>query len=253
MKPVKVDKNGTQYFEDWSCPRCGGQGGSHTWDSTGYTCYDCYGTGKALKPRVTKVYTKEYQAKLDAKADAKLAKEYEEAILNAPKARVEWLAKSGFTPEGVTYVFVGDTFSRKDRIKELGGVYCPEIGWHAKYAPSEFDTVETYVDTVCTINDCGCYEYKTITFSKPVPESHYLGEVGQKVELELTLIRVFWITTQFGTLGIHKFEDADGNIVIWKTSCDIGDFTTGLLTGTIKEHSEYNGVKQTVLTRCKVK
>lgn len=253
MNPVRVDKNGTQYFEDWKCPRCGGQGARDEWAYTGSTCYECGGTGKARKAIVTKIYTPEYQAKLDAKADAKMAKEFEETMAKAPQLRVKWLAKNGFTSEGITHVFVGDTFSQKDRIKELGGVYCPEIGWHAMYKPEGFETVETSVDTVCTIDSAGLYEYQKVDFSKPAPESHYIGSVGQKVDLELTLIRVFWVDTQFGSLGVHKFADADGNIVIWKTSCNTGDFNTGWISGTVKEHSEYNGVKQTVLTRCKVK
>ena len=39
---VRVDRNGTQYFEGWvACDRCGGQGGAEAWRYTGYTCYKC--------------------------------------------------------------------------------------------------------------------------------------------------------------------------------------------------------------------
>ena len=57
-------------------------------------------------------------------------------------------------------------------------------------------------------------------------------------------------------------KDAAGNVYTWKTANNIGyedaegvwqkpeEFT---IKGTVKEHSEYRGEKQTVLTRCKAK
>lgn len=46
--------------------------------------------------------------------------------------------------------------------------------------------------------------------------------------------------------------DKNGNVLVWKTGyqdMEEGKFYT--VTGTIKEHNEYSGEKQTVLTRCK--
>ena len=51
---LRVDKNGTKYWADYTCPRCGGQGGSDAWAYTGWTCYECGGTGKADKARIIK-------------------------------------------------------------------------------------------------------------------------------------------------------------------------------------------------------
>ena len=51
---------------------------------------------------------------------------------------------------------------------------------------------------------------------------------------------------------MYKFTDNDGNVFIWITPCGVETDKTMKLTGTVKEHSEFNGVKQTVLTRCKV-
>ena len=51
---------------------------------------------------------------------------------------------------------------------------------------------------------------------------------------------------------MYKFIDIEGNVFIWITSCYIDMDKRIKLRGTIKEHSEYNNVKQTVLTRCKV-
>ena len=65
---VRTDKNGTKIYHDYTCPRCGGQGGSEAWRFTGYTCYECRGTGTTDKPRIHKEYTPEYRAILDARA-----------------------------------------------------------------------------------------------------------------------------------------------------------------------------------------
>jgi len=81
----------------------------------------------------------------------------------------------------------------------------------------------------------------------------YVGTVGQRATFEnLTCVRCPVIDTQFGTLYINTFEDADGNLLIWKTGSQSyaqGERVT--LKGTVKAHDEYRGTKQTLLTRCK--
>lgn len=60
--------------------------------------------------------------------------------------------------------------------------------------------------------------------------------------------------TYYGELNfIYKFKDQNDNTIIWKTSNkDLEEGKTYRIKGTIKEHSEYDGDKQTVLTRCKI-
>lgn len=56
------------------------------------------------------------------------------------------------------------------------------------------------------------------------------------------------------TMFAHTFKDADGNVFTWKTQKGIA-LERGAavnLSGTVKEHTEYKGERQTVLTRCKV-
>ena len=51
---------------------------------------------------------------------------------------------------------------------------------------------------------------------------------------------------------LYKFVDEAGNIFIWYASRPIELHERMTLKATIKAHNERNGVKQTVLTRCKV-
>ena len=81
----------------------------------------------------------------------------------------------------------------------------------------------------------------------------YRGTVGQREVFErLTCVRCPSFENDFGRVYVNTFEDADHNVLIWKTgstSYAVGDVVT--LKGTVKEHSQYRDTKQTVLTRCK--
>lgn len=82
----------------------------------------------------------------------------------------------------------------------------------------------------------------------------YYGEVGEKVTLNGRLACVTSYSTQFGVMYIYKMI-YNSAIFVWKTSKYLGIDDSGEevnLVGTIKEHSEFRGVKQNMLVRCKV-
>ena len=83
--------------------------------------------------------------------------------------------------------------------------------------------------------------------------SAYVGEVGTRLTLDLTaaVLLTSWYN-DFGTTYLYKFVDEAGNIFIWYASRPIELQERMTLKATIKAHNERNGVKQTVLTRCKV-
>lgn len=85
--------------------------------------------------------------------------------------------------------------------------------------------------------------------------SEYQGKVGQRfrgIALEVYTVR-YW-DNHFGTVTFVGFKDTKGNIFTWKasSSLDINRGEKYLVTGTVKEHSIYKGVCQTVLSRCKL-
>ena len=83
-------------------------------------------------------------------------------------------------------------------------------------------------------------------------DSEYVGEIGKKLTASVKEYRCLssW-NTQYGYTYIYEFMTEDGNVLIWKTSKML-DKDIATISGSVKEHSEYNGIKQTVLTRCKV-
>lgn len=54
------------------CGRCGGQGGSEAWKHTGWTCFDCGGSGRGAD-QTAKLYDADQIARLDAIAAKRLA------------------------------------------------------------------------------------------------------------------------------------------------------------------------------------
>ena len=131
LQYFKTDRNGTKYYYDHTCPRCGGAGRSDNWWKTGYECYKCGGTGKRNTPKVVKVYTYEYQAKLNARRRSK-------AVENAPteedladmKRRVDesraravamFYESYGFDDNGHGWAYIGNTYRIKQDLREAGG------------------------------------------------------------------------------------------------------------------------------------
>lgn len=90
--------------------------------------------------------------------------------------------------------------------------------------------------------------------------SKHVGEIGERLSIKGTYQRTgSWDQKSFAgygmvTMYIHTFKDADGNVFTWKTQNTLGmEYGECVnLTGTVKEHAEYKGERQTVLTRCKV-
>ena len=88
-------------------------------------------------------------------------------------------------------------------------------------------------------------------------KSNYVGEVGEKIEVNTKFYRYSFYdrisnyTGQYEKINIYTFIDDNGNHIVWKTTStedfDIGDEVG--IKGKVKEHSEFNGLKQTIVTR----
>ncbi len=105
------------------------------------------------------------------------------------------------------------------------------------------------------IDDVAAYEKKQKAHEAEVKASDYVGEVGQRVDINVTSATCVssWETYFETTTYLYKFTDTDDNVLVWFASSPIEDTSRVVsIKGTVKEHSEFNGIKQTVLTRCKV-
>lgn len=259
-KLLRVDRNGTKYWAETKCPKCGGNGYIDAYAyNAGGVCFLCGGSG--YHETTWKEYTPEYAQKL---ADRRLAK----AKAKAPERNAKWLKDNGFSEDGKAWIVVGNTFEIKDELKEAGAKRSNIFGWHFDHE-TEYNSFVVTADEVFYKDYAGVYQYADIAgvieYIKeqkakhaPKTDSEYIGEIGDKVELTLTFKDYFTFETHYSYYGelnfIYKFADDNGNTVTWKTSkaMELERGEQYIVKGTIKDHNEYKGDKQTVLTRCKV-
>jgi len=119
----------------------------------------------------------------------------------------------------------------------------------------DFDFVASIIPAYVKMIEKQIEAERKATMTKEQSISDYVGTPGEKIQIELTYVKFFHYDTMFGTTWIHKFEDNNGNIFVWKTSKALTDIKCSdslKLKGSIKEHNEYKGEKQTILTRCKI-
>ena len=271
----RVDRNGTHYYTDCKCPKCGGTGNIYYYAHVeGGVCFLCGGSG--VHPTQVIVRRAEYQRELDAKR-------LERARKAAPAVNAAFLEREGFSKDGKTYIVLGDTYAIREDLKAAGAKFSYNLGWHFPEPNPNYATREITKDTIVFQND---EETVTVLRELPngmldwpydvyylqeyvkrlqeeykaslMPETKFFGELGQKVELTLALDRRSFFDTQWGSTAIYAFTDAEGHHFIWKTASwpdaltKVNEGDSIVLKGTIKEHNEYKGCKQTVLTRCKI-
>lgn len=88
--------------------------------------------------------------------------------------------------------------------------------------------------------------------------SQHLGAVGDRLELDLTVTRVasfqrpaFNAPWRQETKYVVTLRDAAGNVVVWFSDYNRTQGEQLRLRGTVKEHSEYQGERQTTIQRVK--
>lgn len=83
--------------------------------------------------------------------------------------------------------------------------------------------------------------------------SRFIGVVGEKVVLTITVDHIIVIEGHYGTNYINIARDQDGNVVTYKGQTNIGlKGETTTIKATIKEHTLYDGVQQTIIQRPKI-
>lgn len=84
--------------------------------------------------------------------------------------------------------------------------------------------------------------------------SEYVGEVKDRITVKVRSVKCVtsW-ETEFGITRIYKIIGEDGNVYTWKTGKFIDEESADMsIIGTVKAHTEFRGIKQTELTRCRV-
>lgn len=273
---IRTDKNGTKYYRvECPCNRCGGAGIIPAFSYVeGGICFECGGNG-GWHWEEEKEYTPEYEAKLEARRKAREEKRIAKAKEGAEERNQEFFANKGFNENGKTYVVLGNTYVIKEELKAMGAKWENCIGWHLPQDTDKYPTVELDVEDIYFKDYTDSYKWNNYkradeeTYSAKIEEAkralvkatnptEFYGEVGEKVTKTVVFSGSHSYTTHFTYNGethyIHTFKDNENHVFVWKTSKEL-ELVEGskiVLTGTVKEHNEYKGINQTVLTRCKI-
>ena len=290
---VRTDKNGTQYWVDDRCPKCGGTGYIECYAyHDGGICYQCGGSGYGQTS--WKVYTPEYQAKLNERRQARNEKRKNDFAEHLP----EYFQELGLTSEGHCFVVLAPTFGKSDELKADGARFNGSW-WYLDHDDQKWETAE-YDASKIIIKDLS---KKRVLWFYPGDDSkgqlkyiaddlraekrkqgnlkttsEFYGAEGDKVQVEVILDHMFkfdttdWTGHDCTKYGF-KFSDDAGHHFVWITGKDwwsvlgfnLGDQEFGRreaidtfigktfsLKGSVKAHKEREGLKETVLTRCKI-
>lgn len=258
----RTDRNGTRYFLDYTCGRCGGRGGWEGWP--GFTCYECGGSGRSDRATIYKIYTPEHEAKLEAQRAARAKKREEEAFARLVATYDERMAKAGFGKEDeefVVYRVMGENFSIKEELKQLGCKFKPQIGWYSAKPLNGYKTQRMTSDLVLEaayplINWKSAQECKENFINEDI--GNWIGEIGDRLQIKLHIDKVIEVggfTYSPGPWGhansyLILMHDEEGNEYKWSTSCWYKEGEDVEFKATVKAHDSYRGHRQTVLTRC---
>lgn len=224
-----------------ACQRCGGLGGWSGWP--GFTCYRCGGKDSQRFEWIpTKVYTQAGLERTRASRERAERKRQEKAAaaLQAREARLqEWANESADHEDLLTVLgsYAGSNAFIRDlahralvRVLPLSGAQV-QAAWRALKQDERAQAAAA--------------------------SSRHVGDRGQRLEM---WVRVAFVKDldggQFGPTRLVRMEDVAGNVFVTFSSAGwVWDVEQGqelVLRATVKDHQEYQGVQQTVLTRCKV-
>lgn len=81
----------------------------------------------------------------------------------------------------------------------------------------------------------------------------YVGTEGKRIMVAVTGGRCIatWDNGFGAFTHLYKWHTPEGATIVWKSTTYIDEERVVAIAGTVKEHKEYNGEKQTVLTRCR--
>lgn len=237
------DKRGTgKHTYVSACSRCGGAGGAEKWKHTGFTCYDCGGSGNG-PIKVETVYTPEAYAKYAAtqakraesaalRRAAKLAAKAEETA----KANAERWAR--FSAEFPGIVVAMNEHAGKDRILDD---LRDSATLHGGLSERQRELFASRVAAIAARAGSDYLDAKT----------------GDRITLRLTVEKIFFGTSdgrsRFAPSSLHLCRDDRGNRIVYRGSGFIGAAgDTNTIKATVCGFDEYAGEKQTLIERPKM-
>ena len=244
----EINEKGKPYTQvNIACDRCHVIGGQRLWimgienghpySKTGFDCWTCGNTG-VRKVVDDRLYTAEELAKLNASAEKRAAKRFAaEQAEAARKAAERAGAEAAYRAANADFLAKLATLCTAD-----GSAF-----WD-RFAADLLVALRTPSERQIAL-----VEGEVAKRAKNA-SSAFLGAVGDKIEMTLTIERVIDIGDRFRPCYISICRDTSGNAVTYKGTAPVMLDTDGefKIKATVKEHRLYNDTKQTVIQRPKL-
>lgn len=234
--PITNDSGKLGYYYQARCTRCGGAGGGEQWRHTGWTCYQCGGSGLGSRS-FERLYTmpeldrlNAIAAKREATAEAKRQARAAEESAAADRRKAAFLGEHGEYLAQVENTCDAHSFAHR---------ILATIHQHCFISPAQRELLD-----------------KLMAESLYKSNAKYIGTIGERREFEGTILkRTGWRNEAYRTYtNLFIVSTAEG-IVKYMGSGSLGGDQGEVVrfTATIKDHAEYQGTKQTVVDRPRVK
>ena len=195
--------------------------------------------------------------------EAEYAKMYGEKVEKSPKEFKSQKQVLGFE-KGYITIFKGDTYANLEWFQHSIARYCKWWGWYIVSTealpidlPVGIEPIELKWEMVGEeegmLKPDHLVKQAVESLLYEATDSQFVGTVGERLDLEVTVIAARRQEGYYGPSTIHHMEDAAGNRNLWNTgskSWEVGDKRH--IKGTVKEHKIIKNVNVTILTRCTV-
>lgn len=226
------------YTYDVACTRCHvingqrlyvmGMLNGKPYSHTGFDCWGCGNTG-VTSTKTAPLYTAEQLAKLNATADKRQAErqaKHEAAQALAAKELADKLA--AFKAEHAEFCADLDTLAGEFWNGFRDGFY------KRLQAPTE--------------RQIALVKGEIAKLQQNVTSAH-IGAIGDRIEIVGKIERVITTESFYGIKHINIIRCDNGNVVVYRGNYLGGKDDAVHIVATVAEHSEYNGVKQTIVQR----
>ena len=195
--------------------------------------------------------------------EAEYAKMYGEKVEKSPKEFKSQKQVLGFE-KGYITIFKGDTYANLEWFQHSIARYCKWWGWYIVSTealpidlPVGIEPIELKWEMVGEDNGVlkpdHLVKQAVESLIYDASSSQFVGTVGERIEIEVTVIAARRQDGYYGPSTVHHMEDAAGNRYIWNTgskSWEVGDKRH--IKGTVKDHKVFKNANTTILTRCSV-
>ena len=219
-------------------------------------CFKCMGAGYLVKDK--RILTEKEKAQRE-KAEIR-RKEKKEAELLKKVRVIEEKKQEEINNNPYTFICIDkNSYEKKEILKENG--YKWRCGkWIGTVKVEDVELLQ--VKTADIISNILGLEYDAAKIGLAIQKhntenSSYMGAVGEKIKQEVVLTKRLYFRSNYGyntRTYIYIMKHEQGNVLVWKTSksLNIDEEEKFTIIGTVKEYNTYDGIKQTILTRCKI-